>query len=410
MRLILVLFLCGFTPCFADELLGIDKVKPLMSYLKEHGNKELQEENIKKEENYKGKEGECYPDRQYLVAAVVSTDELNIQPETLGKLLLKGNRLKTYINKKQPGCGNARFHGEMEFLHHGGLDTMVKSLRDEKGTDTNPVVLLYSFYIPCAHVSNVDYSCSEEVGKAAYENKYQWYIGYTEVYNGTNEAQALQYLSKGRALKLLRDSLNSYVELTYTPPADNKPTFQKHFSNCLFDMGIGSCQNNEDRHIYIARYINMVVYQCTHSTTFSGYLTRYSRTYLLKCIKKEVNSCQTCKKCKQKKVIPNSDTLKFIIEFCSESVMEPNMFLGKVKRLDDASWEIWNGPWKDLTDPLDMSLKRLPCLANNDASSACMKKLEERINELDTTDPRSQSLTRLRSAGERITGTKRNRM
>lgn len=373
MKLILVLLLCGLAQCVAERFIRGNKLKPLMSYLRNHGNITLIEENNKNKAMFKGPEKMFTPIKQYLVAAVVSRNELNTLPETLGEKLLKKHRMQVYLNKKLDGYGGGKFHGEMDFFHKGGLDTMVNRLRNETGSDIEPVVLLYSYYIPCAHVGNVQYSCSEEVGKAAYYSNYTMYVGFTEVFVGTDLDQALQYLSKGRFLKLYRDTTEAYEQLIYIPPDYSKPTFQKQFSQCLSEMGIGSCRTNDDLDIYIARFINMVVHECTHNSSVRGFITEYDRTNLLKCIKGVLTKCQNCQACDQNIKIVND-----VITFCAESTMDTGLFLGKFKHLDDNSWEIMDGPWKDLTQSMNLNaIKKLPCRAKGDAMNTCMENLKK---------------------------------
>jgi hypothetical protein len=164
---------------------------------------------------------------QYLVAAVLSDDDL-ITPNRMPGKLLKGcpkegpnNKTQmimcsisgVFLNRQSEEIWNRslwngsetyrdhEWHGEYILLKEGYIQQLVENF---KGNQCQ--VYLYSYYIPFANISNCPYSWSEEI--RMYNNRVDISckirdIGYTEVFrrpnSQTNEQLAVHYITSDLA-------------------------------------------------------------------------------------------------------------------------------------------------------------------------------------------------------------------
>ena len=84
-------------------------------------------------------------------------------------------RMKFYLNREghheQDWNIDSALHGEIQLIRndlepqHGLLHEFHEFFKNKKSTTQVPILMLFSYYIPCANIPKLGYSCAEELAK-----------------------------------------------------------------------------------------------------------------------------------------------------------------------------------------------------------------------------------------------------
>ncbi|XP_025092753.1 uncharacterized protein LOC112563183 [Pomacea canaliculata] len=250
-------------------------VKPLFDQMREYGDKQ-RESWI-----------------QYLVVLIASHDEI-MNPKNGNDLRkLYGGRVQLFLNQKDDAVTDRLSleeqdlaHGEVRFIFNtNNFNNMLKSFR-QKHPNENPIIMMYSHYIPCALIEGMKYSCSEEVAvfttnhwldfgvMVAFSESYKQTTGEGE----TNDNEAIrflrlggiptfQYTNSGANLRLVQDTNNESNKMTRW----RSVTFLPNFFDCLVKNVHFNCLGNtkEDNKNILAFFVNTAAYECFKNMPFS---------------------------------------------------------------------------------------------------------------------------------------------
>jgi hypothetical protein len=320
---------------------------------------------------------------QYLVAALLSDDDLNTPHKMPGRLL-KGcpnegpdqdkqmimcstsgvflNRKSEEIWKRSRWNNDEKYrnhpwHGEYILLREGFIEKLMENF----GTDKNCQVYLYSFFIPCADINGTPYSCSNEI--LIYSNRGDiscriTVIGYTEVFRRssttrTNEMLAVNNIDSARA-QLFQNVKNAKLMAIKDVKDRNRAVpFQELMFSCLVEshlsgccvssMGISSSSSSEE---IIAYFVNNMVHSAIYKiksdlraqTTRNRYLTDFYN-WTENAIS---HDCDVC---------PFEFYHKLVIKFCTKTAVELATGFGEPSdpmNLSHASWTFNGEPWNTL--------------------------------------------------------------
>ncbi|XP_060592439.1 uncharacterized protein LOC132747136 [Ruditapes philippinarum] len=207
---------------------------------------------------------------QYLVAALLSDDDLNTPHKMPGKLL-KGcpndgpdkdkhmimcSTSGVLLNRKSEEILNRSrwndtkykdhpWHGEYILLNEGFIEKLVENF----GKDKNCQVYLYSYYIPCADINGTPYSCSNEI--LIYNDRGDisckiTVIGYTKVFRRsnktlTNKTIAVNNINSARA-QLFQNVKNAKLMAIKDVKDRNRAVpLQELMFSCLVESHLSGC-------------------------------------------------------------------------------------------------------------------------------------------------------------------------
>lgn len=263
MQLIVILVVLIAGPCHATPMENYtpQQVKPLFNQMRVYGEKKKKESGI----NY----------RQYLVLLVASHGEILYGPiedftdPHFTHRFETGNykdRVRLVINQDQQ-------HGEIQCTHDGILAEKLANFRQIKPNDF-PIVMMYSYYIPCADIPNLGYSCSEELAIFASWNSQTsgLLVAYTEIFNRTDEEKAKNFmLHAGIPAFRFQETHPKIWELVsvYTvQPVQQVPLLFSLFE-CI-SKAVNHARLSENTVVQkqiIAFYVNSMAYQCFSKET-----------------------------------------------------------------------------------------------------------------------------------------------
>lgn len=353
-------------------------VTKLMNLLMKYGEKKLQEVRTQRnDENIS----------QYLVASVLSKTEIMESKnwESLPDSITKDNRrVVTIVNDKNyknfPFKTKKPLHGEvLLLLDRQDLPSMINNLKEEQN-NAYPYVVLYSHYIPCCDIENIEYSCAEELAAAAISNhgKYTMLVGYNTVFSKTNPDKARKFMSKG-GIKLFMSENGvfnpDYKEFDNT---EKKPDrlLQQLFYECLDNAPISetccTVGNNrkEDKQKILAMYINNVVFKCTTNKPLKSYigkLTPALRLAIMQCIHNyaDQHTREDCPYCPAKTTI-------YSIKVCALFASAFGTEIGRPSNLNDPyqpGWVKGRSHWGSLYEGYNVDADK------NRPAVFCLKKV-----------------------------------
>ncbi|XP_045196197.2 uncharacterized protein LOC123551376 [Mercenaria mercenaria] len=323
---------------------------------------------------------------QYLVAALLPDAALD-KPKELSKRLLNGcptngpdiaGKLiecstsavilnkeseeiwKRSIWKDEEKYKEHEWHGEYMLVHEGIIERLINNFHKENGDNANCRVYLYSYYIPCADISNCPYSCSEEV--ADYNNRAGikckiTVIGYTEVFrrpnSKTNEPKAKDVIEAQMELyQTVRDVKLLAIEAIRN--RNQRVSFQELMYSCLYESPLSGCcvdntNSRENSKLVIAFFVNNIVYKAVNSKfancrSFDDNRKELEK-YFSRLFKKKAFIHRGCGKCPAEKINI------FLIEFCSKTALDLASGFGSPAPEFDLSSATWTPPrdsWENL--------------------------------------------------------------
>lgn len=355
------------SPKMPEYKITPETVSNIFSLLEEVGQEEVKNTN----------------NNQFLSVAVISKSELmNSKTWKLTDIvqLRSTGRVKTFLNEEIDGKDNA-WHGEMRFLteENTGMKRMIQVLKEEKGDKEYPYIVMFSYYIPCAYMRGINYSCSEELASIAHTYEYKMIIGYSMIFKSSTEDRAKKYLHSGsiQAFRKIAEA-PGYELLLYEVETGNDHSFQKLYFNCLREKPISDCCNYDDndrKDRVVALFVNTVTKQCTENSQAVGRITRWNRQNLLDCIHDYIDRSfgHDCEQCK------NDEDVKFIAKFCAyAAVVQPAIsYLGVAKDMHDTTWTEFKGAW-NMVYSSAKTTPEIPCLKGDNAvGSMCTKRIRE---------------------------------
>ncbi|XP_052080176.1 uncharacterized protein LOC127718231 [Mytilus californianus] len=341
-------------------------VTPIFEVMRRYGEAERDEVN-KKIQN-RNKKTPIF--NQYLLITIVSDEEIN-QAESWGKSFpkefLEKRRIVFLLNERDHGKEyynpDRELHGEIKAIHFGEIDRLMGDFkRDPKTKYKYPIMLLYSHYIPCAHVQNLGYSCSEELMNYAKGriHEFTMLVAYTTVFKNTDEKSSFDFMRNGGIIAFMRMANGPYVHKlkVYTPNSIDgiKRTFQREAYDCITDFPPSKCcTGNQNNRANITTYfINYLTYECISKSKSTRLFTELSRNQLKICLKKEIdkNIGDDCIQCSRK----NPESLRAtraLIEFCFDRSIEVSEGLGKPRNnIYDPEWvPCTNCNWNVIYEP-----------------------------------------------------------
>jgi hypothetical protein len=327
-----------------------------------------------------GKNG-TYDKGQYLVAAVLSDDDLNT-PNRMPGRLLKGcpndgpdhdkqmimcsisgvflNRESEDIWRKSRWSGDETYrdhewHGEYILLNEGYVQQLVENFEGNQCQ-----VYLYSYYIPCADIKGCPYWCSDEILK--YNNRDDiscriTVIGYTEVFRRsnttrTNEQFAVNNIESARAQLFKNVKKVKTKAIRDVKDRNRNVPFQELMFLCLNESPISACcvnlpgTSSSSSEELIAYYVNKMVFKAinviksdlTAKTKRDDYLT-YFYHFIDKTISRD---CSVC---------PYERYHKLVMKFCTKTAIELASGFGEPSESGDlshSSWTFTGNRWNNL--------------------------------------------------------------
>lgn len=315
---------------------------PIFEVMRLHGEAERDEVN-KKIQNGNKKTPKY---NQYLLITIVSDEEIN-QAKNWGKSFpsefSEKRRIVFLLNERDHGKEyynpDRELHGEIIAIHFGEIERIMGDFKkDPKTKYKYPIMLLYSHYIPCAHVQNLGYSCSEELMNYAKGriNEFTMLVAYTTVFKNTDEKSSFDFMRNGgiNAFMYMANGPYAHELKVYTANSIDgiKRTFQGEAYDCISDFPPSKCctGNQKNRAAITAYFINYLTYQCISKSKSTRLFTELSRNQLKICLKKEIdkNIGDDCVQCSRK----NTESLKAtktLFEFCFDRSIEVTESLGK---------------------------------------------------------------------------------
>jgi hypothetical protein len=344
---------------------------------------------------------------QYLVAALLSDDDLNTPHKMPGKLL-KGcpnagpdqdkqmimcSTSGVFLNRKSEEILNKSrwndtkykdhpWHGEYILLREGFIEKLMKNF----GTHKNCQVYLYSYYIPCADINGTPYSCSNEI--LIYNDRGDisckiTVIGYTEVFRRsnktlTNETIAVNNINSANAQLFQNLKKAKLMAIKGVKGRNRDVPFQELMFSCLIQSHLSGCcvssisYSRRSKEI-IAYFVNNMVHTAINKIksdlnvyTINKYL-KYFDTWTENAISHDCDVCRF------------EFYHKLVIKFCTERAMELASGFGKPSvptNLSHASWTFNGEPWNILynTSPKEFrDTKMLLCERPLTVNSICTK-------------------------------------
>lgn len=306
-----------------------DEVDNLFKQLERHGKKILDDYKNANQQNQAAQHIQ-----QYLTVTVLSEQEA-LESKNWGQnvpdwLENDKTRLHVIFNEKisqgvLPIDPKKPLHGEVKFLHLGEINKMLYAFTS-KQKNQNPYVFLYSFYIPCANVKGVEYSCSQELGEHQLlnSNKFQMIVGWTELFPGTDVQSSKFFMGIAGIQQFEKKKNNVFEKLPIGAMAQpSSHIFQTLYFTCLNAMDYdGSCcvincnrngqTEQEKRAQILAYYINIMFATCTRQSNWVGSLTQLRMVILSNCVEQYINenTGSSCPKFSQRGT-------KKILHFCA---------------------------------------------------------------------------------------------
>ncbi|KAK7487217.1 hypothetical protein BaRGS_00021569 [Batillaria attramentaria] len=298
---------------------------------------------------------------QYLAVAVVREEEMKkfnlsdseIDPNRYEVLLNYKDHNYTYYNLCR------QLHGEVQAIDFGYIDSMMDNFTHIYPSEY-PFLVMYSYYIPCAKIPDLGYSCSEELMNFAM-GKYAEFgvvVGYSEVFNNTNETCSQCMLRKGGIIAFKRLDNGHYEQtVTFSPPEtanDSLITFQQEFYNCLVKDSAECCgQSSNTKAELVAYFTNHITSNCTSGSHRSRFITEGGSNELQKCISKVIGHHADGNCANPSQQCANSQNVTRQPIRCLNETLRTTRweFLGRPdppSNWQSAKWTRYDGPWKDL--------------------------------------------------------------
>ncbi|VDI15104.1 Hypothetical predicted protein [Mytilus galloprovincialis] len=309
--------------------------------------------------------------QQYLTVAVLSEQEVkdpkNWADQLPDWLKRDNSRLRVIFNRK---IGKDVFHtnpkiplhGEISFLYlDSNIDEMLNSFK-AKQKESFPFVFVFSFYIPCANIKNIEYSCSEELAHHAvlHKNDYQMVVGWShhfvEKSAKTDVGRSKNYMSLGGIQQFEKENgifqKQSTSELFHPTEIIIQALYFKCLNSlisedcCVIDSFTDSEDKNNRKRGILAYYINSMYHTCTQESKWKGPLTQLRLAPLSKCTENYINkntgsACKTC----------SSHRTKHLLETCSLYSQAYATHIGKPFNVQDPynpEWVLGPVSWSDL--------------------------------------------------------------
>lgn len=323
-----------------------EKVKPVFELMRNYGLVKKQGKNMV---------------NQYLVVLMASNDEiLNPNPPvTLGAqswtVQLEKyfhQRLKFLLNEKD----NVPLHGEFNFIRNNMIEPMNIAFRG-KYPGERPVVLMYSYYIPCSDIRNLGYSCSEETAIFATCNwkKFDLLVAYSIVFRGTSRSVETNVTNAKHFLQLagipaFQYQVNALVPAYNFTREDRETralsvTFLHVLFQCL-NMSIKyDCMPDSeiDRKAIIALFVNQIAYECFKDRDFEWrkkYKETVTNCFVERSEDKIGSNCELCR--------GTCSNYKNISKKCVGDSFDQSLVPGEPGDPSDP----FNDTWTVTTDPM----------------------------------------------------------
>ncbi|XP_060592431.1 uncharacterized protein LOC132747130 [Ruditapes philippinarum] len=316
---------------------------------------------------------------QYLVAALLSDDDLNTPHKMPGRLL-KGcphegpdhdkqmimcstsavflDRKSKEIWENSPWknvekCKKHNWHGEYILLREGFIEKLAANF----GTGKTCHLYLYSLFIPCADIQGCPYSCSQIIDDYNKRGNIKCritVIGYTRVYGmskelRTNEEKAVENINSSGAIlyKNIKDLKLPAIEHV---KQINLP-FQELLFSCIVESHLSRCCLNKpgipssSKEEIIAYYVNNMAFTAIAKIRYNNLEKRYKK-YLTEFNKWIENSIsRECNYC------PFEYFHKLVLKFCTGASMQLAKGFGNpttARDLSHASWTFNGNSWKSI--------------------------------------------------------------
>ncbi|KAK7479052.1 hypothetical protein BaRGS_00029722 [Batillaria attramentaria] len=259
------------------DSLGPNDVIPIFELMREDGERRLANENKRLEDVCKENGLIFSQQSQYLVAIVVSREEIEevIKADqearerlfaafpNQGRHIFKTN----YNSDEKPKCSvidtdKYPWHGEIIAIEKGYIDNAVKAFGQEQ-SDKDPIVLIYSHYIPCARVGNTGYSCSEQLANFRKgRGNMKMLVAFTTYYYGTDGRAAHDFMKNG-GITAFQNMVHTYRVFLPSSVDNKQGTFQEELFDCLYQLPLSRCCTGETKRKRItAFFVNTVTYTC----------------------------------------------------------------------------------------------------------------------------------------------------
>ena len=306
---------------------------------------------------------------------------------------------KAYLTAREKETSRREIHGEVQLMDYGYIDYLLKGYQEDSGNKgLKPLLLIYSFYIPCASQSSCtgNYSCAKALNRyqAKHADRFlNFLVAYTYVFTRTGESNknnnqiSVESTDKAMALEFFKGPLKCYLakysksnglklhiesprdcrtDLAHPLNTDSKKrchpdeqsagakrqrgerTAQEVLYGCLRDLPHVYCCSGEEykiREQVMSVSVNHALYQCSRNTEDWGLRGSKSRQELRQCLMTwvENNVGGDCPQCSQ----GNPTQVRFIkstLEPCVDTVSRFSDVIGRPIDLNDLLRPTWQSP------------------------------------------------------------------
>ncbi|XP_052080221.1 uncharacterized protein LOC127718258 [Mytilus californianus] len=334
-------------PPVSLEVFTPELMTPIFKVMRKHGeeerdkvsqqiqkkHKKIQKQNKKNHKQNKNKPKRAFEYKQYLLITIMSDEEIREAILWGGKFpdeFKKNERLTFLLNKLNHGKEyynpDRQLHGEVNAIHFGAIERLMNNFKSNPKTKYKyPVMLLYSHYIPCAHVPRLGYSCSEELmnyAKGRIE-EFRMIVAYTTCYKDTDEHHSFKFMTDSGIEAFEHMVKGQYTHSLKVYSQNSIDGIQKSFQgeayDCIQNSPLSTCCTGKEqkRTAITAYFINYVTYQCISKSKASRLFTELSRNQVKTCLKKELdkNIGDDCIKCSKKKTKTHVELPKLCFSF-----------------------------------------------------------------------------------------------
>nr|KAG5699817.1 hypothetical protein BaRGS_013537 [Batillaria attramentaria] len=295
------------------SVITAENVQPIFDLMVEYGEAEKKKAGSEK--------------HQFLVVLATSKSEMEESPQwerLPDSIVGEFPRIDFLLNTNGSyPCANPghALHGEIVAVDFGCFERILQNFERQLLNDNSKpwqLLFVYSYYVPCSGISDIGYSCAEELMNFA-RNRHDEIgviVAYSHVFRAdivgsrkTNEERSLMSLKEGGIITFHRQKKGQYQQVVeYSPPrkvAENATSFQQNMNECLRNFSTADCcaLDAADRSRLISFFTNDVTFRCTSKSFKTGLLTEGAKNELWKCmmtvtVSHFVNNCYILATCR----------------------------------------------------------------------------------------------------------------
>ena len=220
--------------------IGPDHLDRVFIMMEAYGLEEKRKSNLERNVN------------QYMVAAMMSREEIESDSAIWGNEFPRNSnlvkkRMRFYLNREghneQDWNVDRALHGEIQLIlndlesQQGLIHEFHEFFKDKKSTTQVPILMLFSYYIPCANVPNLGYSCAEQLAKYMKNQRKRvgMAVAFNEIWRGTDPDASLAHMQAAKIAAYERRMEEEGIRVLKRRKCHNtlkRSIFARHSSLC----------------------------------------------------------------------------------------------------------------------------------------------------------------------------------